>query len=899
MALCETAPASPSSTPLFRFDAALQPQPGTFVRIEDGHLYYGAHRLRLWGAGGHAPAVGPDQPRGVSPELNAKRLREMGFNAFRLWGAREFTSEATVKKGEFAPYEKGDGSAFDLFDRFYAACKKEGIFLWITAPHYYPFGLQDFLAKRMEQRKGERLLDDDSFLAAGPDWHEWKQAIQEKGFEFTHVQFFDERLFRLYEKQTVAFLNHVNPYTETRYAEDEAMAILSLDNENAIIPLMIEQGIAAWPVFFQKQVLNQWNDWLQTKYPDEDSLLAAYTKLDEDERWGHLQWHPLLRERQDYASERAADLVEFVLFKVDSFFSRLRDIARAQAPSGVGVNVVPIVYNTQTRSNVPWLYTQFQSGVSSPAYYSYTMRSLLTRPPNQYTLEALTAEGVPTLLYEVNAGTPNPYRAEFPFRVATLACWQDWDGVFMHYWEHLGKEEAGDDQWTLRGIRYPKVNDPYNGLAIVGDPILTASYAMAGQIFLRHLLHPAPDPIRVPVRLNEVHSFENWNGMPLRDRTYARGTRIVFTDKDLDRDEGEAPEKNEAVASGDEILWDWPNGRLILDAPNVKAYIGKPAGPYRFRGGVTLSGINTPFVAWAMVSTDGQPLTGNEAAQEALILSIADAQNEGFVLETPPKDFLALVHSHPSEQAAFIKADGTGPAIQQEVGYTLSFPTLLSGLLTNYDLSLHPVNTVSLDQTNGLHVPPRATWMGGLHISERGEAAKEVVVEAEKSTSAPSETAPSGVATQKRWLHLPRPIPTLEVDWDSNYRSAHQLLRDSSIVRTDISEEDLSEVPDKVITLTAAEIWFDRPADVVLGFQGDVLTRITATFVPPPDWDRAVAMLSTQWGAQPSKNRRYATGSDTSEARWEVPGPDGENGLNVLLSEVQGIGTLTLAPFAH
>lgn len=890
---------SASQKQLFALDSGLIPRPGVFVEVKDGHFTYGGKRLRLWGAGGHVPNVGPGQPRGVSLELSVKRLRQMGFNAFRLWGVRNFCDPESAKKGEFTTYAKGDGSEFDLFDRFFGLCKESGMFLVLPVAHYYPFGLQELVRGSKEYTNGRLLLEEGSFLAPGPDWNGWKAAVLESGFVMDHVKFFDERLLRLYERQIVAFLNHKNPYTGLRYAEDEAIAMLSLDNENAAIPLILERGIGEWPEYFQKEILAQWNIWLKRKYKDETALLAAYQKLGEGEAWGHLGWHPLLRERKDYPGARAADLVEFVLSRAEAYYGHLRKVIREQAPPGIGANVVPIAHNHQTRSNIPWLYSQQVGGaISSPAYYSYTLRSLLGLPPNQYSLEDMTVEGTPTLLYEVNAGTPNPYRAEFPFRVAALACWQDWDAVFMHYWNHYGKEGGGDDQWTQRGINYPLVNEPYANLATASDPVLTASYAMAGQIFLRGLLSPASDPVRVGVRPKDVLGFSYWNGLSIRDLTYARGTRVVFTEEKLSRPAVNLKD-GQAVASGSEILWDWPNERLILDAPGVKAYVGKVDGLHRFQGGITLSGINVPFVVWALASEDGRPLVGEDASSRMLLLAVGDAQNPGFSMKMPPGDFSTLVHSHPKDQAVFITNHGKGPSIQQKVGYTLSFPTQLTGSLTSFNFSLHAQDSWNLEDSNVLEIPPQAAWMSQVEIAKRGEAAREVVSDARPTDppllalSSPASAQDKPERKNSKGPELPAPIPSLDLPWGIAYHLAHKTLRDSWIVYNDVTKEDQSPSADASITMRGAEIWFGLPATVVFGFQNGGLVRITATFVPPPDWDQAVAELTKQWKREPENNRRFTTGSDTSQARWQIPSTSGNGTLDISLSEVQGIGTLT------
>lgn len=407
---------------LFPLDIRSAPRTGIYVKINQGHLTYDGQRLRLWGAGGHADR--PNESESLDPfpiDINVARLRKMGFNAFRLWGPVCSVDSGSAKKGELVAETRGDDSGFDRYDRFVAACKQEGLFLWITAPHYYPFNFEPHKGKPGANRNA--LLEDDSFLAPGQDWQGWKHAVLETNFDLTRTKFFDERLQRLYLRHLIAFLNHVNPYTGRRYAEEEAVAILSLDNENTGPQDLLRDGVASMPGYFRKEILAGWNAWLTAKYGNEPGLRAAYGgQLDPGEGLGHVEFKPLFNQRNSYPEARAGDLVQFVLQSASSFYDGLRSAARAQAPSGVGSNVIPIVYNTWYTPNRAWLESATKSGISSPSYYSYTLRSLLTEPPNEYILDTSSSiEGIPTVIYEANAGRPNPFRAEFPLRLAALA----------------------------------------------------------------------------------------------------------------------------------------------------------------------------------------------------------------------------------------------------------------------------------------------------------------------------------------------------------------------------------------------------------------------------------------------------------------------------------------------
>ena len=195
--------------------------------------------------------------------------------------------------------------------------------------------------------------------------------------------------------------------------------------------------------------------------------------------------------------------------------------------------------------------------------------------------------------------------------------------------------------------------------------------AIAGRIFLNQAIKPEPQPAIYRVGRQGIFSYDFINGLGMGRDTFARGSRIKFEpvqDFMLQVENSAADQQRpitEAVKSSDEVTWDWPNGRLIIDAPGAKAFVGKvPGSPWTFRDGITLSGLSTPWVAFGLVSADGKPLV--ESSRE-YVGAMFDARNTGFKMDWN-------VSGGPVEQARGIKDFGHAPAIVDKVDYTLSFP---------------------------------------------------------------------------------------------------------------------------------------------------------------------------------------------------------------------------------
>ncbi|MFV0416137.1 MAG: hypothetical protein ACK5NG_07185 [Chthoniobacterales bacterium] len=71
-----------------------------------------------------------------------------------------------------------------------------------------------------------------------------------------------------------ALMTHVNPHTGLRYADDPAVAILELSNEDTLIT--DPWWLNSLPEPYAGELTRQWNDWIAKRYPDRDALIAAW-----------------------------------------------------------------------------------------------------------------------------------------------------------------------------------------------------------------------------------------------------------------------------------------------------------------------------------------------------------------------------------------------------------------------------------------------------------------------------------------------------------------------------------------------------------------------------------------------------------------------------------------------
>ena len=83
---------------------------------------------------------------------------------------------------------------------------------------------------------------------------------------------------------TVNMLNHVNPYTGLRYADDPALSFIEFQNEDNIFWSAIEKALEQAPTY-KKLLCNKFSDWLKKKYKSNEAIKDAWGIENVDEKW--------------------------------------------------------------------------------------------------------------------------------------------------------------------------------------------------------------------------------------------------------------------------------------------------------------------------------------------------------------------------------------------------------------------------------------------------------------------------------------------------------------------------------------------------------------------------------------------------------------------------------------
>lgn len=267
-----------------------------FVVARDGHLFAADRRLRLFGVN---LCFGACFPKHDDAEKVAARMAKFGINCVRF----HHMDNQVAPNGIFLNVPPSDPrrmraldpSQLEKLDYFIAQLKRHGIYadLNLHVSRVYP-GL--------------------------PTWEGMPSFL--KGIDNFHPQ-----TIALQREYARDLLTHRNPYTRTRYVEEPAVALVEINNENALLDEWWKGALDAMPAPYSDELRRQWNAWLKARYRDTAALRQAWGAREEPlgqemlangdfgqatERWT-LEQHSRARARWQVAPEAAGATAELAV----------------------------------------------------------------------------------------------------------------------------------------------------------------------------------------------------------------------------------------------------------------------------------------------------------------------------------------------------------------------------------------------------------------------------------------------------------------------------------------------------------------------------------------------------------------------------------------------------------
>lgn len=413
-----------------------------FIIVKDGHLATSedGHRIRFWGVNITDWSKGSRQipPREDAPYI-AGTLARFGVNAVRFQFLDLQVPRGLIAAGDNT--RRLDPEAVDREDFFIAELERRGIYIDFNLLVGRPF------------KAGDEVKD---------------AAALHQGAKGTSL--FDARLIELQKEYAKQLLDHLNPYTHRRYTADPAVAIVEINNEDAI-----NVGFHAPSPFYAEELTTLYNQWLaKDRTGAQIAALRQAAGAAEGTSVPLIGWRgastaPPQRfhtEAEFYTDLQRNYFEDFERYLKQTLGSRSLVIATADhnhAASGY-----PILLATQSMDIIDG-HTYWQH----PEYYVHKL-PMVNDPFNSTVVELSRSaiEDKPYTVSEVNNPFPNDYAGEGIPILAAYGAFQDWDGIFWYTYE-----PKPDPNWKSY------VGDPFD---ISRDPVKMPELAAGALLFLRN-----------------------------------------------------------------------------------------------------------------------------------------------------------------------------------------------------------------------------------------------------------------------------------------------------------------------------------------------------------------------------------------------------------------------------
>ena len=574
------------------------------IRVEGGHFVNDRGRVRLNATNLTGPANFPTQEEA---ERLAERLARFGINCVRLhyfddeYGTFMLPKEQGIlppnpkSKREFDPERR------DRMDYMVFQFKKRGIYVDVNL----------HVARNLDARDG---------VVPGTPW-------ANKG-----VDQFNPHIIALEKEYAKGLLSHVNPYTGMSYLKDPVVAIVELNNEDAL--WRVYRGGAlddiAEPYATEFRVL--WNKWLLKKYGSTEKVRSAW-KLREkpfkylDGRKIEKDEYPPVRAKGSRAPDTM--LRDFYLFLSDTehdYWTGMRDYLKNDLGLEAPVAATQLGYST------PHLQAELDF-VDNHAYWchpsinaKWTIRNKAMVNGSAHCISRLAAQrvhGKPYTISEYNHPYPNFYGAEGQPMLRAYGAFNGWDGVFEYSYNNRQNAE-------------PDHNEYFFSMCARTDVL--AHMPACAAIYLRGDVAESRKPLAVNLTCDALME----RLVSTRCKSFVQGVEAgsngkVPTSTGLSRAiaidlEGKSPEPEKVelplriVSDTGELVWDNTEkdaGVWTVNTPNTKVFSGFPNGRKFDLGGVKID-IGETKLGWATISLVSHDATGfGESGRSARILLTA------------------------------------------------------------------------------------------------------------------------------------------------------------------------------------------------------------------------------------------------------------------------------------
>jgi hypothetical protein len=377
-----------------------------FVRALDGHLVTGeGKRIRFWGVNITDWSKGSVMvPSKEDAPLWAATLARFGVNCVRFQFLDLPTPRGLID-GKRDDTRDLDPETLDREDFFIAELEKRGIYINFNLLVGRPFKAGDGVQDYQKIREGA------------------------KG-----ISLYDVRLIELQKEYARQLLAHYNPYTKVEYRCDPAVAMVEINNENALWV-----GFRGPTAYYDNELNDLYNDWLKTNLSAEDLKKARkLTGVSGDDPV------PLLQNKTEMETapkERFYAESRFFLYAQRTYWEKMRDFLTKDL--GVKSLIMTTADHGHTNSGYPLLLatSSFDSN-DGHTYWQHDWENKIKAPmvndPFNSTVVELSrtaVAGKPYTVSEVNNPFPNDWASEGIPILAAYGDFQDWDAIIWYTFE--------------------------------------------------------------------------------------------------------------------------------------------------------------------------------------------------------------------------------------------------------------------------------------------------------------------------------------------------------------------------------------------------------------------------------------------------------------------------------
>ncbi|MDB6069488.1 MAG: Endo-beta-mannanase [Verrucomicrobiales bacterium] len=574
--------------------------------------------VKFWGCGANLEAGKNDR---AQQERRVKYLRKFGINA-----VREHPLFDEIQSGG-----KIDPAKLDAYDWWFSKLKEQGIYTHWSVFYHFPVSAADgydpaLFAELEAMEGGSGLRDSYGLITMSPEL----QAL------------------RL--KVLVALLNHKNPYTGLRYADEPALIGVEFQNEDSIFfwnPLgdLAAAAPKKWPLH-AKRLREAFGAWAKKTHGDDAAVAKAWGGLDGESTEGGLAlmgpWEISgegIRGRFAGNVKRAGDQTRFLAEMQMGFFRQAEEAIRKTGYKAQTIttnwlggsalldqaNIYTDTVGTQIdRHN----YAGGGAGGHGIAEGAVFADSHLGKPGAYlFSIGMKQVEDRPFSLTEWTMCPPNRWKLEAAPLLAFYGMGlQGWDASYHFAQSGTRLGEGWPDMGSYR-TDTPHYMGQFPALALAvrkghlkEGPLAAARRTTADEVF-------AGQPAWLQDYYDGEKFFRSPNGTPGEVFAMGRVTVGFQGGKDTALDFNrfwDRPAKVIRSATG-ELAWDYGKECVRIAAPRTQGLIGRPGEkPVQLPAVKVLC--RTPFVSLLFTALDDMPLA---ESRHILITALAQDKQTG------------------------------------------------------------------------------------------------------------------------------------------------------------------------------------------------------------------------------------------------------------------------------